>query len=311
MDLLLQSFIKSQPTFTRLEKDIFSGRLAHALLLTNPDSLLLEYFAISLVESILVSKGLKNLAAKAQKKRLSDLMIINDEKSIKVETLIPLLESSAEHGIESDQKFFIILNCDKMTIEAQNKLLKTIEEPNSDHYYFLCTPSKFLVLPTIVSRCNVVEVSTPSKENLLNIFYKSENFSTNAKKNIELSLGRLSEINNSTNSSFELALQALQNINSSANVLEYAMAFQRCNLKEVLQYIEFILIDLIKCMANLKSIWFESQITEINKIKNLNSKGIIYIFNTLQKIKGLLNVNVSQTILADKLALAIAEGKHI
>ena len=59
-----------------------------------------------------------------------DFSIINEEgETIKVDYIRDLIEKIIEKPIVSDRKVYIINDCEKMTKEAQNCLLKTLEEP--------------------------------------------------------------------------------------------------------------------------------------------------------------------------------------
>lgn len=55
-----------------------------------------------------------------------------------------------------EEKMVIIKDAEKMTDEAQNCLLKTLEEPPENTTIILQTPDPELLLPTVVSRCQVV-----------------------------------------------------------------------------------------------------------------------------------------------------------
>ncbi len=71
------------------------------------------------------------------------------------------------HGVRpvhiSGKKIFII-SMDGITIEAQNALLKLLEEPAEYAYFFLIIPSAHLLLPTVKSRMIPIETSS-EKEN--------------------------------------------------------------------------------------------------------------------------------------------------
>lgn len=56
------------------------------------------------------------------------------------------------------RKVFIIHNFDASTEEAQNKLLKVLEEPPENVYFLLSAKNEELVLPTIKSRCDKVKI---------------------------------------------------------------------------------------------------------------------------------------------------------
>lgn len=71
-------------------------------------------------------------------------------------------------------KSVIIQEAHSLSVEAQNALLKTLEEPPERTQIILCAPSADLLLPTVVSRCFISdlgnlsypEISPQEKENL-------------------------------------------------------------------------------------------------------------------------------------------------
>lgn len=82
--------------------------------------------------------------------------IAPDGLSIKVAQVRQLKEEFSKSGVESKRKVFIIEDVEKMTPNAANSLLKFLEEPDGDVTAFLLTTAKQRLLPTILSRCQVV-----------------------------------------------------------------------------------------------------------------------------------------------------------
>lgn len=82
-------------------------------------------------------------------------VIIIDEKgnSIKTEQIKELTNNVLEKPIQSNRKIYIINNSENMTKEAQNSLLKTLEEPPQYITIILITNNENLLLNTIKSRC--------------------------------------------------------------------------------------------------------------------------------------------------------------
>jgi DNA polymerase III gamma/tau subunit len=66
----------------------------------------------------------------------------------------------ARHARQQSWRAGIILEAEKATIEAQNALLKLLEEPPKTARLFLSAPNPKHLLPTIVSRCKVVRLKT-------------------------------------------------------------------------------------------------------------------------------------------------------
>lgn len=75
----------------------------------------------------------------------------------------------------SDRKVYVILEADKMTVQAQNSLLKTIEEPPDYAFFFLVTSNASKLLPTIHSRCiklDTAAIDVPALSDMLLNKYK-------------------------------------------------------------------------------------------------------------------------------------------
>ena len=95
-----------------------------------------------------------------------DIQIIDEieEKSIKTETIKEMVKGVYEKPIEGSRKVYIINDSQKMTKEAQNSLLKTLEEPPEYVVIILITENENLLLNTIKSRCTKIKFN-PLKDN--------------------------------------------------------------------------------------------------------------------------------------------------
>ena len=84
--------------------------------------------------------------------------IMPDGLSIKVEQIRYLKSEFNKSGVESDRKVFIIQDAQKISIGAANSLVKFLEEPSGNITAFLLTSEPQKLLPTIISRCQEVEM---------------------------------------------------------------------------------------------------------------------------------------------------------
>ena len=71
--------------------------------------------------------------------------------------------------VQSDYKFIIFDESHMLTSQAQNALLKTVEEPPEHIKFFFCTTEINKVLPAIRSRCQIVPFLKLSDDNLTKI----------------------------------------------------------------------------------------------------------------------------------------------
>ncbi|GAH12040.1 unnamed protein product, partial [marine sediment metagenome] len=102
-----------------------------------------------------------------------DLKIVETTKGlIKIEQIREIRKEIELKPFKSKKKVYIIDKAEKMTLEASNCLLKTIEEPPYYAIIILICSKIDPILPTIVSRCQIVNfglvTSLKIKEILLN-----------------------------------------------------------------------------------------------------------------------------------------------
>jgi DNA polymerase-3 subunit delta' len=63
-----------------------------------------------------------------------------------------------------------------ITLEAQNALLKVFEEPPHSTRFLLIVPRDFIVIPTLLSRCETVDADIKAEENLSFVDFLSASF---------------------------------------------------------------------------------------------------------------------------------------
>ncbi|WP_163582983.1 DNA polymerase III subunit delta' [Gracilibacillus saliphilus] len=83
-------------------------------------------------------------------------IIIPDGASIKKEQILHLQKEFTYTGLESNKKVYIILQAEKMTDNASNRLLKFLEEPSQQTTAILLTENSHAMLSTIRSRCQMI-----------------------------------------------------------------------------------------------------------------------------------------------------------
>lgn len=96
-----------------------------------------------------------------------DLGIINEQgETIKIDQIRDLISKVIEQPIISSQKVYIINDFEKMTIEAQNCLLKTLEEPPEFATIILISSNENEILNTIKSRCMTIKFNNITNDEL-------------------------------------------------------------------------------------------------------------------------------------------------
>ncbi len=82
-----------------------------------------------------------------------DIFIFNNDQMLMAdaESFISSISSKGLSG-----KRFCILSTDRIASDVQNTLLKTLEEPYPGTYFFILVPDSVRILPTILSRCQII-----------------------------------------------------------------------------------------------------------------------------------------------------------
>ncbi|HZJ18442.1 MAG TPA: hypothetical protein VFD45_02380 [Patescibacteria group bacterium] len=210
-------------------------------------------FNFQLMQSILISSN-KNQDALDYVKKLSlnekigefDTLIIESEKQIGIKDIRILQEKTLLKPFKGKQKI-TILNAEKgITAEAQNALLKILEEPPANTIIALIIPSKELVLPTVLSRCKIIElnhkVSISIKEH--------EDYEKEFNKFIKFSQGEKLKLAESLAKDKEQALLYLQKIILGAR--EIMLKEKDLNSQKSIKLIQKRYIELKNSNANLR-----------------------------------------------------------
>lgn len=155
------------------QKDFFkkileSGRINHSYIFSGISGIGKKLFAYELARSILCSKGsffedcqCQN-CMQVKSHNYADLYVY-ENKELNVETIRNISEASGMTGFLGKWKIFILDGVERLStganIVAGNAFLKTLEEPGENTLFILITSKYNMILPTIRSRCALVNFS--------------------------------------------------------------------------------------------------------------------------------------------------------
>lgn len=92
-----------------------------------------------------------------------------DDDSFKKEQIEEILRTIRKVPLESKRKVYILDDADKMTQQAQNSFLKTLEEPPGYAVIILLATNGYSLLPTITSRCQIVKFNSIERHVIENV----------------------------------------------------------------------------------------------------------------------------------------------
>ena len=122
---------------------------------------------------------------------------LEGKKIISVDQIREIIKEANELPTESEKRVFVIDEADKMNTEAQNSILKTLEEPPEYVVIILIVTNESKMLETIKSRCNIIKFDT-LKELEIEKYLIKENLLDKSRKDVEIKLlnGSLENVNN-------------------------------------------------------------------------------------------------------------------
>ena len=190
----------------------------HAYLFFSADQLLNEAVALNFAKTLVCSNDTACGSCPACKQFESDTypdVNIVKQNSIKVEDVSKIINKLNTKPISGEYQVFVILDADTINETAQNKLLKSIEEPTASSVFIFTTTKTDKLLPTILSRLNKVFVSQPNKEDKLHIANEYAKIGTdiNFYPNTDCSLTEA--VNMSTNNAYSTTIDTIFNLLST------------------------------------------------------------------------------------------------
>ncbi len=228
-----------------------------------------------------------------------DFYCINEEgETIKVEPIRTLTEKVIEKPIVSRKKVYIINDCDKMTKEAQNCLLKTLEEPPEFVVIILISSNENIILNTIKSRCMSIKFRNIEDEELLK--YSKEilgydDVSKNLLKSFYGSIGKAIKLKDSKEKydDIDVLISNLTKKDIIEIMLDGKIIYDKENIYDILDYITVCLYSNMN--MNLKYIDCIKYVNECAERLRSNSNFDMCIDNLLFKMWGELNENSNRS----------------
>ena len=324
-DIVGQAQIKEH-----LQNALNSGKISHAYIINGEKSSGKEFIAGIFAMALQCKKGGIEPCQECHscKQALSanqpDIIKVIHEKpgSISVEDVRSQLNNDV--GIKpysSPYKVYIMNEAEKMTPQAQNALLKTLEEPPEYAVILLLTSNVNSLLPTILSRCVVLNMKPVSDELMKKYLmeqlkvpdYKAEVCVAFARGNVgkAKALASSEEFENVKNEALGLLkyikeMELYEIISSIKKIMEYKL--------DVNDYLDIMAIWyrdvlLFKATQDVNHLVFREEIQAIRKVAGRSSyEGIENVIEAFDKAKGRLNANVNFDLTMELLMLEIKEN---
>lgn len=221
----------------------------------------------------------------------------------------------------SPWKIYIVDEAEKMTVQAQNALLKTIEEPPAYGIVLLLTENSEAFLPTILSRCVTLKLRPVKDEQIRKYLmeelhvpdYQAEVCTAFARGNVGKAK-RLAESDHFQELKDQV-VHLLRHLNDM-EIYEITDAVRRAGeyKADIEDYLDLMAlwyrdVLLFKATRQIDSLIFSDEINYISAQASKSSyEGLEHILNALEKAKTRLKANVSFELTIELLMLTIKEN---
>jgi len=312
-----------------LREHVKRDQLRHAYLFTGPRGIGRRTLAIrfaqaincqepdSLGEPCLQCQTCKQLG-KLQHPDLSVVQAEVEGENLKVDAIREVQYSLALHPYVSRYRIALFLRFEEATMQAMNALLKTLEEPNSRVIILITAESVEELLPTIVSRCQLIRLRPVAMEKIQESLRNNTNLSdeeslllayiSNGRPGIALNLSQQPDILQQRKEWLDDLFRLM-----SASLVErfdFAETFLILNPKKILDRSKFrnllqvwlpywrdVLIKNMKADIPVTNIDRENEIEKVSS--HLEILSIYQMINNIERALDLLSKNVNGRLIAE------------
>ncbi|MBO4554943.1 MAG: hypothetical protein J5713_04100 [Clostridia bacterium] len=312
--------LKNSRAFSLLRGDFDKG-LGHAYMIVSPDDDAVDEFFTLVAMAVYCPTHEPCRECVECKKILNgnnpDVFHLNEARDkIKVEMLTTFLESVNIKPI-GDKKLYFVHRADLMNAQAQNKLLKTFEEPPQDVAIFLGVGNEAGMLETVKSRARTVYIENFDEQTvysaLLSLGIEPSACSLAASCS-EGQLGKAYKIafNPSYVELYRSAINLLKTLNKSENIV--ALTPSVTSQKDVgafLDVLSIILRDVLVAKGDSSLILQKHVSADVQELAaKYDRTALAYILRAINDARRKLSLNVNPTATIDALLFTILEENY-
>lgn len=321
-DILGNEMIKEH-----FKKAIEYHKVSHAYILNGEEGTGRKTIANAFAMTLLCEKGGNDpcMVCHSCKQVLSgnhpDIVYVKHEKpnSIGVDDIREQINDTIMiRPYSSFYKIYIVDEAEKMTVQAQNALLKTIEEPPSYAVIILITTNQEAFLPTILSRC--VQLKLKPLKDFTVKSYLTEQFHV-PEKEAEIcaafARGNLGKaIHLASSDEFKELYQKVMNLVKSVETMDIVDLLDHIreikeldfDIKEVLELLRLWYRDVLmyKVTKDMNLMIFKDEYKEINGMgQKIDYAGLEKIIEAIDTAEKRLDANVNMELAMELLLLTM------
>lgn len=314
-----------------LQNAIQNNKVSHAYIISGERNCGKEFLAKVFAQTLLCENrqgvepcGECHSCIQAQSMNNPDIIFVSHEKPnvISVDDIREQIVGTVDiMPYAGEKKVYIVNDAELMTIQAQNALLKTLEEPPKYVVIILLTANPEEFLPTILSRCVTLSFKPVADEKIQDFLmetmqvpdYKAQICVAFARGNV--GKARLLAKSEEFDKVKDEALGLLKNIDDM-ELNEIVSAIKKINeyKLDVNDYLDIFSIWyrdmlLFKATHDANGLIFREELQYIRKAADKSTyEGIEIIIDALEKCKSRLRANVNFDLSMELLLLTIKEN---
>ncbi len=325
MNLAERFFVKTA-AYRAVIRDRQNDALSHAYLLTCSDEAWLRLYVRALAKAIMCEKG--DLCGECRpchlidKEAYADCEFYPDEDGkITSEGITEIVsEKCFVKPLESFVRVFAIVGAEKMNASAQNKLLKTLEEPPKNVCIILGATTDYPLLPTVKSRVKRLEIPTFSTADIIDVFSGRLADKERLKTAAELCDGKPGAIegiynDDSALKSVDECISILTNMKKSRDIAGFSSNLIKKTREQFTSFLlamRLVVRDVLYVQEGLGSSVINSgRIADIERIADRYNEGaLLTVCDVIDRSLASLSYYTNQTMLADGLLFALLEENY-
>ena len=318
---MIKSLLANTNAYKVFKSDIDNSTLSHAYLLVCEDGDMLEEYLKAFAKTLFCADNTYcndcRTCRLIDKKSLFDVKFYPSANKLKVADADDIVLKAYDKPLEFDKKAFILVNAQDMTAQAQNKLLKTLEEPPKNTYLILGATTVYPILSTVLSRVKRLDIppfSLESLETQLSNYYGETANVAKIKKAVALSLGKFGLAKklyeSGENEEVEsLCYEILLGLKSSKDAYRFAGKITKENYRQVLTVMQNVINSVLRYKLSGENNEINSN-GVIRVAEVYGSAALVYVAEKLTELERKVNFNLNLSATVDGILFSILEGKY-
>ena len=311
----VQRLLSTTNAFNILKADKENKTLSHAILVVCDDAFMLETY-LTYFAKLIACEGIEpcltcRTCSLIEKRSYVDAIFYPIGKKILVQDIDDLIEKSFFKPLENENKLFVLLNAHEMNAQAQNKLLKTLENPPANTIILLGATTTNTMLSTVLSRVKKLEIPKFSDGEIVDVLSKEYTDIERLNNAVKLSFGKVGEAINrynqeDGNKAYNASVKVLTELSNSRQVATYSALIDGEILSDFISITSRLVEEAIREKNGITS-----QDKNVNLIANKYTLGaLIFIQDKLREAEKSIYFNGNATAVKDALLFGVLEGNY-